>query len=598
MLLAECGKLPFNIQEAKLISHGDSEPGMSDEHPRFSLNIIARTIVEGLSDLRSNPRYLDLPAYDAVRCPVPESPSDQQRAREALLVLCSFHKEYAAHWQKLNGALVKRYPTKRIVRMVDIASPRLVGQALYEHIRWAKTCVVDWTGWRPNVFFELGVRIACSNVEPVCVLEDGEAAGPVRQKAALLQLFGPDRYSLATMPLALTVALDRHESMKQGATPPRSHTRIPQSATHVVSMNAFDYTQERVTVPPHEMLCASAELHLGKDPQKVGDTPVLFAANPSFSPELWRSVREQWIAAWLYVRHRYPESQWTENARLRRELKRVGDSLLQWVRDDPADPTITALRDEVFANVRKWGSGAAPGVLAQIGELKTRAKNCRDFSRYLDARVLLNDATTIASTELSALDAAKEPDARKTLASELADCYGLLGGVERRWALQAPAESEDRRQHLLESVNAYDKGFDYEGDREFAFESTYNALNRLIARLLVDRHLLAPGATATGLRGEPFFVPDALVRVAAKIEAQNRDDYWSQADLALINLILRRQAPAVAYAGFDAKQPPDFAYQSAIDGLSPIIDAGLPMTAELERAREHLRERLTAVQAR
>jgi hypothetical protein len=592
----ELSQLPFNIQETKLISHGDNEPGMNDEHPRFSLNIIAKTIVEGLADLRSNPRYLDLPAYDAVRCPAPESPSDQQRSRETLLVLCSFHKEYSPRWQKLNLALVKRYPTKRIVRMVDIASPRLVGQALYENIRWAKTCVVDWTDWRPNVFFELGVRLACSAVEPVSLIDEAATAAASSQQAALRQLFRPVPYRLATLAQALTDALGPHELMKQGGTPSRLREQVPQNGTHVVSMNAFDYTQERVTISPHEMLRASAEVNLGRDPQKIGETPVLFAGNPAFSPELWRSVREQWIAAWLYLRHRYPESQLNENAQLQGELKRIGDSLLQWVREDPADPSIKRLRDEVFALVHKWGPSAAPELLPQIRELKTRAKNDRDFARYDDARTLLNQATAIAGKEFEALDRAKQQDLRKTLASELADCYGLLGGVERRWALQAQPQSPERLAHLGDSVSAYDAGFDYEDDPEFDLQSTYNALNRLVGRLLLDAGLLAPDALAVGHHGERFSVTTALKKVAAKIERLNRDDYWSQADLALINLILQKQDAVAAYAGFDAKRPPDFAYQSAIDGLSPLIDAGLPMADALNRARDHLRTRL--VQAR
>jgi hypothetical protein len=162
---AEFVALPFNIQEAKLISHGDTDPSIIDEDPRYSLNIIARTFLSGIGELKTNPRYLDLPAYDAVRCPAPELPLDQQRAREAVLVLCSFHEEYAPHWHKLLSALARHYPTKRTVRMRDLVSPRLVGQALYEHIRWTTTCVVDWTHWRPNVFFELGVRLACSKID-------------------------------------------------------------------------------------------------------------------------------------------------------------------------------------------------------------------------------------------------------------------------------------------------------------------------------------------------------------------------------------------------------------------------------------------------
>jgi hypothetical protein len=183
---AQLAELPFNIQETKLISHGDDDPSITGEdHPRYSLNIIANTFLNGIRELKTNPRYLDLPAYDAVRCPPPEHPPDEQRVREAVLVLCSFHTEYANHWRKVLDALAKHYPKKRALRMRDIISPRLVGQTLYEHIRWTTTCVVDWTHWRANVFFELGVRLACAKTEPISLLEAIRAVGRAFRTQAL-----------------------------------------------------------------------------------------------------------------------------------------------------------------------------------------------------------------------------------------------------------------------------------------------------------------------------------------------------------------------------------------------------------------------------
>jgi len=348
---AALSTLPFNIQETKLISHGDSAADTSDEDPRYSLNVIARTLLNGIRELGMNPRYLDLPAYDAVRCPAPELPSEQHKARERVLVLCSFHTEYAANWHKLADALAKRYPTKQIVRMRDIASPRLVGQALYEHCRWTKTCVVDWTHWRANVFFEFGVRLACSSVEPVCLLEQPDSSRTLSQKAMLLRLFAPTRYGLSDLKSVLHDALVIHESqkvLKDGdAAPPRGLERVPYNGTYSVCLAAYEYVQERLTLTPHELLRSSVESLLGKDRQKTGETPVLFASNPAFARELRRSVRERWIAAWHYVRHRYSEDDLRQNQTLRAELKQLGETLLQEVREDPGDPSIARLRSTV-----------------------------------------------------------------------------------------------------------------------------------------------------------------------------------------------------------------------------------------------------------
>jgi len=264
---AEFAALPFNIQETRLISHGDTDPSITDEdHPRYSLNIIARTFLSGIHELKTNPRYLDLPAYDAVRCPAPELPLEQQRAREAVLVLCSFHREYSAHWSKLLDALAKHYPKKRTVRMRDIFSPRLVGQALYEHIRWATTCVVDWTHWRANVFFELGVRLACSKIEPVYLLEASDATPPpLAQKKKLISLFAPTRYALADVRPVLQQALKAHEqqkALKEGDEMlPRAETRIPFNGTYDASLAAFEFVQEHLTMP-HDLLRFSNEAML------------------------------------------------------------------------------------------------------------------------------------------------------------------------------------------------------------------------------------------------------------------------------------------------------------------------------------------------
>jgi len=59
-------------------------------------------------------------------------------------------------------------------------------------------------------------------------------------------------------------------------------------------------------------------------------------------------LRERWIAAWLYLRNRYPEHELRSNARLSRELKQLGETLLQEVRDDPGEAFISELRSQVL----------------------------------------------------------------------------------------------------------------------------------------------------------------------------------------------------------------------------------------------------------
>ena len=59
-------------------------------------------------------------------------------------------------------------------------------------------------------------------------------------------------------------------------------------------------------------------------------------------------MRERWIAAWLYLRNRYTEDELRSNTRLSRELKQLGETLLQEVRDDPGEAFISELRGKVL----------------------------------------------------------------------------------------------------------------------------------------------------------------------------------------------------------------------------------------------------------
>jgi hypothetical protein len=74
-------------------------------------------------------------AYDAVRCPEPGTLPGSPSVRDKVLMLCPFHEDYTKHWYYVSDKVAIE-AAKSLVRMIDIASPQLVGQALYEHIRW------------------------------------------------------------------------------------------------------------------------------------------------------------------------------------------------------------------------------------------------------------------------------------------------------------------------------------------------------------------------------------------------------------------------------------------------------------------------------
>lgn len=135
--------------------------------------------------------------------------------------------------------------------------------------------------------------------------------------------------------------------------------------------------------------------------------------------------------------------------------------------------------------------------LDEVLALKASAKSARADGDWDAAIADLQEAVEIL-TEM--MGYGSSPTAHQ-VAAELADTYGMIGGIERRWGLSAAGE--DRRRHLEQSVTAYDTGFDLEQRLARADESTYNRVNRLIGRVLLDPDVLNGGGdTSVDVEGE------------------------------------------------------------------------------------------------
>ena len=370
--------LPFNIKETKLVYHGYAYKPGDEKHPYRTL---AGAIKSGWRELHNQPRYLDLPAYDGVRCPYPSAYTGDIGAVERVLVLCSFDPQFDPNWLTLANALALRYARREPSRMLDAPSPRLVGQALYEGIRWAKSCVVDWTGWRPNVFFELGVRLACADLGPICLIDAADpgiaGAAALPQMRRLLELLRPtaylptpsdERQLAAQRRKPLLDAFNLHDAIAAGTPPALPATALPHDATYRTCIDNFEWSQEGITTLPHEALRRSVQDPFGPDPHAEGRQPILFSVNPGYSAELGRSVRERWIAAWYYLVNRHPEDhpdekqRWANNPALREALRTLANQVLQFgpAKDDP-DPHLQELRKQltrVLIRLRKLDSGS------------------------------------------------------------------------------------------------------------------------------------------------------------------------------------------------------------------------------------------------
>lgn len=223
----------------------------------------------------------------------------------------------------------------------------------------------------------------------------------------------------------------------------------------------------------------------------------------------------------------------------------------------------------------------------EIIALKTQAKNRRDLRRYDRATEILKRAIEIAKSNLP------NEGLRSRMAEELADCYGLLGGVQRRWALES--DGAERRLHLAESIRAYDAAWEYETD-DYGVVNSYGMVNRLVSRVLLNSDsLFTEDVTDFGEGVAPLAMREELEKAAQRIGSQlarpRRDDYWAAADLALVNVLLEKQDPISAYAGFIQKSPPDYAFKSVLDVVRPFAQLKWKLAETFQELTTYLEQR-------
>jgi hypothetical protein len=220
----------------------------------------------------------------------------------------------------------------------------------------------------------------------------------------------------------------------------------------------------------------------------------------------------------------------------------------------------------------------------QILDVKTEAKNQRDrgLKGYPRALRRLSRAIDIAKQGL--LTSSVTATIRE-LTQELADCYGMAGGVERRWGLET--EGIERREHLSASCIAYDEGYRYEWDPKYGTPATYNLVNRLTSRLLIEPRLLEVDEVADlGYKVSPINIKRELNDTIELIDMKlaNKGNYWVEGDLALLRVLTGKAVAVSAYEPFFGQSPPDFAFGSALDGIRPLAAVNLTTASSLQDA--------------
>jgi hypothetical protein len=332
---------PFHLREVSLVAQPDREA-------------VQARILEGIKQLaQPGSTYCDLPCFDLIRSVPPDPEQRQTRAFDAkqnpsILALVPFDPKYGQlNWSQIKDSLpaaardetIKRrgweedVQAPRLQRTLDLDSPRVVSAQLFEAIRLTDFCLVDVTSVRPNVLFELGVRLVSNRLHPVVVVDLGYRAGDdagnrggegaenrgedkgeetwlqhVSGQFKLLQrLLQPVRYSPTSVP-AFSRMVERHLEFRrllQEPGDPRAASLLgglPPAGVYDIAWRHAAPRDEVVTMPVGEHLQSGAEALLVD--RTSGQRHLIYPTRHPLSDIAEQTGREYLIAAWLYLHFR------------------------------------------------------------------------------------------------------------------------------------------------------------------------------------------------------------------------------------------------------------------------------------------------------
>lgn len=182
-------------------------------------------------------------------------------------------------------------------------------------------------------------------------------------------------------------------------------------------------------------------------------------------------------------------------------------------------------------------------------------------------------------------------EAEIMIAKELADCWGILGGVYRAEGLDS----------LSKGIEAYDKGYIYESSGRFHILSSYNRVNRLVVRILKDPGLLSVPPPVVEDINEPIkktmpkLLSEADIEIEQQLRAGRPDREWALADLAMVRILggLPEVKVQSALTDFDKSAENNlYPYDSMLKVIRELVDRNLPMQQLLIDTGERLRAKL------
>ena len=202
-------------------------------------------------------------------------------------------------------------------------------------------------------------------------------------------------------------------------------------------------------------------------------------------------------------------------------------------------------------------------VIKQAQELKEDAKTSKVKAiRMKDTRKLdqaleeLNEAIDLLKEEYNRIKNNKVEYAqyKNDLYQELADCYGMKGGIYRRKALLG----HDRK-YLVDSARMYKQGLKYE------INDSYNLSNSVVIPILID---------PTNLEEKRPKIQEGIKKIEEQVQGKRRDQWWAWADLGLFNVLMGNDEAAFkAYGHFTELGARAQDYESTLTVLSQLLDS-------------------------
>lgn len=528
---------PFNLFELNPMALRGKDAVVIDQ--------LTQALCNGSEQLALLPNfYLDLPVYDAVRRLGPKLTAYANIPAEQEGMILSWFND--AYWnrggQRIMTLLKDKYHESDISRVIDTTSPQLVGQRLYERIRRCNLCAVDWTGWRPNVFFELGVRLAINPVEPLMFVHATDwpakhSAASGREKSGYANR--RKWHDLLTDLLQPVVYGDQSNSSAREDDPiwRAVNTQIPvrkklsRGAVYRVMRGSTAAAKEPWGQPVEKELEASADALIGADAFEQ-TSPNLYCEEDDIRRRVRKAAIDRLLAAWLFLDHRWQLSNGKLHAKeipeaTVRVIRHVGRRLGSAYANSTA-PEEQRIAKQVTRALRQVRGLVGTDPIDRVWELKSKAIELRQRKAYgasiaklEEARAELEDSPATNKTA-----AGRKDNWERDTATELANVYGSMGGTYRsagKWK---------------EAIDCYDKGHRIESDDRNGIEASYNLLQRLITRIHYNRKwIVKPNLT---IMGEQF--PQALESARKTIEAQLRErragDEWAMADHVMVCLLL------------------------------------------------------------